>query len=280
MNWFKNLFRSTAIQDPKDAEHNTNAHGNLDPDDIVAKISASFQYKLIGIDHDFIDLFYFKDEISKNDYLKSLQEILDNLHIQAGMDIVTVQNIIADDNLKNGGEVLPFLADSLLYDAILISSIERDGKIQTSETPGEGFLIGREKINNYYAALKFIQVNLDRKIDTNYFDFQFEEELLNDTLSNSETFNFARIETLVAFGKAYLAAHNFAKMDEVFNIILTEKYDLAESTIANFYREIGETYLKLERSDQALKWLKSGLNLNPKLGVKKLIERIEKESTN
>ena len=58
---------------------------------------------------------------------------------------------------------------------------------------------------------------------------------------------------------------------------MIDKYQLAETTVANFYREIAEHYLNEGDKATGLKWLKAGVEMNPKLGVKKQIIAIEKD---
>jgi hypothetical protein len=118
---------------------------------------------------------------------------------------------------------------------------------------------------------------LRRKVENSFYDFKFEEDLIKDTLQKSTHSDFARINTLFDLGHAFYKANDVIKMESVFNLIQTEKHDLSPSTVANFYRSIGEIYIELAQTDKALDWLRAGLTLNPKLGVKKLIDKLEKK---
>jgi tetratricopeptide (TPR) repeat protein len=66
-------------------------------------------------------------------------------------------------------------------------------------------------------------------------------------------------------------------MENTFNKIRKRNYELSPSTVADYYRKIGEIYFELKQNEKSLDWLKAGLILNPKLGVKKLIDKLEKK---
>jgi hypothetical protein len=61
-----------------------------------------------------------------------------------------------------------------------------------------------------------------------------------------------------------------------FKMIENDKYDLSPNTVADFIRLIGEDYNKIGDFKNAYHYLSIGLKLNPNLGVKKLLAKIEK----
>lgn len=275
MNWLKKLFQNKPeekIISEKEIIPLTQATNQPD-----ITISVSGKDKFVGIDYDFINLFYFKNEEEKTEFIESIQNILSRLKITEGMDYVTAHQKLTDYNYNSEEDPIPFLTDTLLFKSFIISKTESGGKTETREKPSDTKRDGIEKIKSYYSALNFCSVNLQRKIESNFFDFQFEEQLIDETLQKSDLFNYARIDTLFAFGHAYYKANNLNKMESTFDRIRSEKYDLGASTIANYYRSIGEIYSELKQNEKALDWLKAGLTLNPKLGVKKLVDRLEKK---
>ena len=108
-----------------------------------------------------------------------------------------------------------------------------------------------------------------------FFDFTFEEDLIKKTLEKTIHTDYARISTLLVLGQSFSKANDLDKMESAFNIIRRDQYDLSPVTISNFYRSVGEVYLELTNKEKALEWFKSGLTINPKLGVKKLIDKLE-----
>jgi hypothetical protein len=113
-------------------------------------------------------------------------------------------------------------------------------------------------------------------MDAANFYFHFEEALAQNALKSDHR-NYARLETLFAFGEAFFNKKDFEKMSYYFDLIHNDRYELGETTVSNFHRLIGDIYLRHDNKTEGLKWYKSGLKLNPKLGVKKLIANLEKE---
>jgi tetratricopeptide (TPR) repeat protein len=275
MNWLKKLFQNkTSEPQAGAADQTTDSTVDFELPDIT--VTTHGKYYVAGIDHDFINLMYFKDEVDKSTFIKKIEEVLSKLKIDNQMDYVTAHKKLAVYNFNADENFIPFLTDSLLVKSIHYSKIEYDGKIRTTETPREPDEIGKEKINSYYLGLNFCSANLLRKIENNFFDFQFEENHINYILQDCDVFNYVRIETLFTLGQAYQKAGLYAKMNNTFDKIRSEVYDLQPSTISKFYRSIGEIYVELKQKEQALDWLKAGLSINPKLGVKKLISSLEK----
>ena len=69
---------------------------------------------------------------------------------------------------------------------------------------------------------------------------------------------------------------NYDKMGYYYDKILSADFDLSPNTIADFVRAAGEDFYKIGNLPEALKYFKKGLDLNPKLGVKKVVNEIEK----
>lgn len=277
MNWLKKIFQDKPIETKITLEKETElAYINEDQFELI--ISLSDKDMFVGIDKDFINLFYFKNEDEKSNYSEQIIKIASNLNIKVGMDYFSAHKILTEYNYSSENEFIPFLIDSLLFKSILNPKTESYNRSNADNKLiiNNGF--GEQKLKTYYSALNFCSVNLLRKTENNYFDFQYEENLITQTLEKSDLFNFARIDTLFNLGQAYLKADNLKMMDNAFERIKSVSFHLAESTISNYYRSIGEIYIKLNDNNKALDWLKSGLKINPKLGVKKLVDQIEKQN--
>ena len=70
---------------------------------------------------------------------------------------------------------------------------------------------------------------------------------------------------------------NFDKMGHYYDNILSDSFDLSQNTVADFIRLAGEDFYRIGNLTEALKYFKKGLELNPKLGVKKIVVEIEKK---
>ena len=60
-------------------------------------------------------------------------------------------------------------------------------------------------------------------------------------------------------------------------MIYKDKYDLSETIVLRFYRWIWDIYVGNNNKALALRWHKLQLQLNTKLGVKKLVVIIENQ---
>ncbi len=273
MNWLKKLFQSkSSDRVVSDKEIALSAQAVQQPT-VITNVSG--QNKFVGIDHGFVNLIYFNSEGEKTEFIKSIEKILSRLKITEGMDYVTVHKKLTDYSNKLNVDTVPLLTDALLFKSFVISKTETIGRIEISEKPAVFTGDSGEKIKPYYSALNFCRINLKRKIEGGFFDFGFEASLIDETLRKNDLFNYARIDTLFTLGSAYYKASDMNKMEDVFDRIRSEQYELGASIVANYYRSIGEIYANLDENEKALGWLKAGLALNPKLGVKKLVDRLE-----
>lgn len=201
------------------------------------------------IDLEFIKVLYFKDSQLRNNYINSIRKIIEDTIVDDEISRVKVSEYLTY-NENN----IPFLMEAIKLD-------EFNGKI---------------KINKYYTALGISRYNIRKKIDNDHFDFTFEETLALNAFK-SEYRNYVRLETLFLLGRAFLIANNISKMNFYFDIIYKDKYELSEVAVSKFHRLIGDIYMDNDKKTEAFKWYKSGLQLNSKLGVKKIFITLEKE---
>lgn len=249
MSWFKKIFQSSTPETEVKNEVQKEIKTEPTPEFNSTTSSKAFY---TGLDHNFINVIYFKDEIEKNSFISEVEKLVSKLKINEQTDLVTGRKKVVDYN-SDAEEPIPFLNEILSY---------------TLKT---------NKLDNYYTALNLCSHNLEKKTENSFYDFKFEEELVNKTLQKSDLFNFARVSTLFILGTAFYKANQIESMENVFNKIRKENYELSPSTVADYYRNIGEIYFELKQNEKSLDWLKAGLTLNPKLGVKKLIDKLEKK---
>lgn len=270
MKWLNKLFnsdnenKSSTNSEPKFAPHsnlNTQSFSSVD----------SFE----GLDYDFLNLLYYENDDQKQRLIQKISATLNDLDIKQGMSFVDVKKIFTSSTIADE-EIQEIFMDALLFNRYIVITESRNGIVETRKEKSNDKISGLDKINNYYTALGFSQINLHRKLKAKHFDFQFEKKLIYDALSTSDLFNYASIDTLFQLGVAYLEAADLKEMDRTFEKLASYKYDLADITVSNFYRSIGEIYIGLKEKEKALHWLNEGLKLNPKLGVKKAISDLSK----
>ena len=249
MSWFKKIFQNSTSK--VEAKIEVQKEIIKDPtSEVVSTTSSTMHYS--GLDKDFIGLLYFKDEIEQNEFISKLDILVSELEINEHTDILTGRKKVADYN-RDAGDPIPFLNEILFYGP------------------------KSNKLENYYTALNLCSHNLESKTKNSFYDFKFEEDLINKVLEKSELYNFARVSTLFILGESFYKANQIESMENTFNKIRKGNYELSPSTVADYYRKIGEIYFELKQNEKSLDWLKAGLILNPKLGVKKLIDKLEKK---
>lgn len=200
------------------------------------------------LDKEFINSLYFSNDKFKDDYIDSIKTILKETIENYKIERVKFSEYIIDNKID-----MPFIMEVIKFD-------ENNGKI---------------KLSKYYIALCVCRYNIVKKLNNKIYDFRFEEELALNAFKFDYR-NYARIETLFVLGEAFFKANEFEKTNLYFNIIYKDKYDLSDVTISSFHRRIADIYLYINEEKEALKWYKSGVQLNSKLGVKKLIANLEK----
>lgn len=200
------------------------------------------------LDIEFINYLYFNCEQLKIDYINNIKKILETTIENSKIERNKVLDYITNNEIN-----IPFMMEAIKFD-------EYNGNF---------------KLKKYYTALNVSKHNIKEKINNKIYCFKFEEELALNAFK-ADYRNYARIETLFILGEAFLKANELEKSSLYFNIIYKDKYDLSEVTVSSFHRKIGNIYLDIQEEKKALKWYKSGLQLNSKLGVKKLIESLEK----
>ena len=210
-------------------------------------------YTFAGIDHAFIDLIYFRQEQERKEFKQSLQNRLNDLNIQINYTEFRETN---DKALKLLGW-FPLIFDTFTFN--------------------DDHNRGTKKLEHYYTALKFAKFNIERKKENKNFDFSFEEELILKTFTD-ELKNYARLDTLFFLARLYDELKNYSKRNFYFEIVKSDTYDLASSTVAKFHKQIGDILLANEQRKQALEWYRSGTQFDNKLAVKKIIRSLENES--
>jgi tetratricopeptide (TPR) repeat protein len=182
-------------------------------------------------------------------------------------------NYIHDNEIE-----LPFIAELFNFHSTIVKvSVPDETTIEKKE--GYNEIRGKEKLQNYYTAIRLASYNLQVKNDNGIQDIIEEESLILKSLSDSYK-DFARINIYLQLGKSFMEQNKFEKMNHYYNCILSESFDLSQNTVADFIRNAGEDYYLLGNLTEAIRYFKKGLELNPKLGVKKIVAEIEKKINN
>jgi hypothetical protein len=218
-------------------------------------------------------LIYFKDENEKEVYIKEVNHFFNTYRITDKTKRLEVINKIVE--FENTGKHIDFLRNVPIFESY--SRLTNDYKTEYLKDENT-FSNGFEKINNYYSALNFIATNVKRKKESNYLDFEFEDNLFEQVVVPSNKNNYAYIDTITFLAIQHDKANNKVKSKYYFDEVLKQKErsSLTPKTLGKFFRKIGEHYYEIKEFDECLKWLLTGIELNPKLGVKRKIEELKR----
>ncbi|MFA5772959.1 MAG: hypothetical protein WC974_09540 [Thermoplasmata archaeon] len=261
MNWFKKIFQKNS---PDTDLNKTIKSTNETP---LISINTLTKTKYVGIDREFVNLLYFKNEEEKEKFIDRIEKVIIKLKINNDTDIVTAINKLVEYELNleskhtscgdDESDFILFIRKFLLFNEFTVISTKTNNNTKVIEE-----LKGITKITKW-TPLDICFYNLEKKTENNFLDFQWEETLISDAIKNNHLINYERIDALYRLGYAFYKANNIEKMEHYFNIIRSEKYNLGPTTIVNYYRSIDEIYGKiyeiyneLKQDGKALEWLK------------------------
>ena len=229
--------------------------------------------KFDGLDDDFINLLFFISEEAKIEFKNSLLEITGELGITKETLWTDFMECFPDYISANEIE-LPFITELFIfYTTTVIVSVPDENIIEIKD--GYVELLGEEKLKNYYTAIKLASHNLQVKAENKIEDIENEEKLILNSLSDTHN-DLARISILLQLGKSFMYQKNIDKMCHYYNFILTDSYDLSQTTVADFMKVAGEDFYQLGKLTKSLEFFKRGLELNPNLNVKRRLTEINK----
>lgn len=267
MGWLSGLFS-------KKKEEPTKQTSTPEPDQIPITVYANLdtvnEAVYAGIDTEFIDFLYFKDETDRAQYINAIEKAVKDLQLSNPMRLTEFR-----EKVHSYDNALPFLLDAMKVKGTSIVIDKNTRKELKRYFQEERY--GKSKIG-YYDALAIFSYNVEKKIECKDYSFTTNEQWLLSYLT-PEHMNYARIEALYLMGRAYEMAGSYEKRDQYFNMILTDNYAISPNTVSEFYRTIAGHYNENGDLHTGLKWLKAGLELNPKLGVKKQVANLEKQLT-
>lgn len=207
-------------------------------------------FKLIGIDSKLVDRIYFPKQEDKVEYLSRIQSTLTALSISIGDERMNVINKISQSNVE-----VEFLREVLAY----------TGDIQYSKN---------SERNNYYTNCKLCEYNLAKKLAAGVTNFQ-DDELLFRSIMEIDLVGYAKAIIIFKMGQTFSTIGDWEKADSYFDLFKNTSFILSPVTVSGFYRAIGEIYMEADKKEASLNWFKAGLRINPKLGVKKKLKKLE-----
>lgn len=211
----------------------------------------------------------------------------DREHFMAYINTV-IDKYIPKDEYINFGEINTkifndfdiqeeFEFDISVFDYLILKEelfIETNGNL--TQYKDEITYQGRYNFDhNTYFICDFNIERLFAKSDAQDFDWDREIKRIADALQSSTDYNHNRLYTLYQLGELFFKHEYFEKAAGYFSWISSENYSLSEATVSEVYKEIGELYKSIKDFSSAKKWFEKGLEINPKLAVKKILKGLQ-----
>ena len=267
MNWLNRLFKTDQITKDEIIEFSE-----------LLKLGFQKSYSTFysGIDLDFINLIYFKDDNQKKEYYDLIVLFLSENDIDENTPFSRVNDLIVKYEYEGGDKWFVFMHSAFLYASYNVY-VKGDKILKELIRNDETYPVGALKLNDYYLAMRLVLHNIKNKIIHGEKDCQFELNLLEKNLVGKDGYDYVGLSTTVELSKLYLVNNRIREAEMFLKMFIngTNNSHISNSTIGEFYKEIGETYLILEDYLKALEFFNMGVQINPKLGVKRKIIEIE-----
>lgn len=238
----------------------------------------------ISVNEALLNFLYIPDEEKNNliDKLKNIIRICENDYELKNKLIYTC-SILSEKYIEMYGESDYFLSAYFIL-KVRNFNIWHHNELNLRSISDEFFEYNanfEEDIKNPKIKLKYSALNLQWKIKELNTDIIEIENYICQALDEIPEYNinpigYDIIKSLFNLGLHY-SDINKNKSDFYLNKIDREWSEISNNTVSNYFKKIGEIYLKQNDYIKAKYWFEKGLKLNPKLSVIKLLQKIEKE---
>lgn len=235
----------------------------------------------VDINTDILDFLFFEYENQKINLINQLKQVIKvKKNSFNSPDFKTIMLNEAYEELF--GTPPSFLLQLFIIEVTLYTIWHIDGVDHVKITKKVDYINSdfKEKLKGHKDALKWNLVNLKRKINISFQDISTEEKIISDILFDIDDYNvnpfgYDILDAIIVLGLYYM---NFDIEKGTFYI---EKANcswtnISNNTVSYHFKNVGEAYYKTNQLQSALTWFKKGLEINPKLNVKKIIAQIEK----
>jgi hypothetical protein len=226
-----------------------------------------------GINPYLISILYFPNEIEKEKFVLNFNELM----IKCGIDNKTSVNefnrLIAIQEEKDN---CIYYFYRMIVEFTIYSVFVKNGVKTRELSKGQTYYNSYENITKSKSGLFIADFNIENKILHNKNDIEFEETLINDTLKNLNYDN-ERLDMYRTLVMSFNTIGDKFKFEFYLNKIESEykNYNMSERMIGEVFREIGELFLSKNDVKNCLKWFELGIEIYPKLGVKRKINELK-----
>ncbi len=269
MKWFLSFFKQTS-----------NGNGEkkkLNEYSINIKLYSTSNFK--GINTYVLSQLFFINQAEKSDFLDNFNRIMDSCGINEHTSSKEFHEAISSYELREN-VWLQFYR--LIVDFDFFNVTDKKGEISKVIQGNIKIVDSFDDLIKSNLGLHIADFNIKNKLKHKIFDIEFEEKLILDTLKKEMEYDYERLDNYIFLALSYDELGNSIKFDYYLKKIESEyrSYKMAESVIGNKFKEMGEFFLVRNDNKNALKWLELGVEIYPKLGVKRKIIELKTKLNN
>ena len=234
----------------------------------------------VSINYDFLNFLFFQNEDEKYKLIDQLSKVIkENEDNFKSEDFKRISLFNSYESMFGTPPYYLLFLFSIVTKTYTIWNTNNAGVLRLHEDIFNINCDFYEELKKDNIALKWNLENLRRKIDYSFNDISNEETnisglLLKITNYNINPIGYDILKVIVTLGLYYIEK-NPEKANAYFNKANSNWSEISINTVSAAFKEIGEAFLKGNDSGNALYWFKKGLEINPKLPVKKIIKEIE-----
>lgn len=228
-----------------------------------------------GINQFIFELLFFINDSEKRLFLSDFENLLEELKITYETSLQDFNRIISQYEESNS-EWLQLHRFLVEFDSFKVTEINGETSEQLEEKPFKSL----DEIMLHNIGYLIADFNINSKLKHNVQDLSFEEKLINDSIELQNNWSYERIDNYKFLAFAFMKVGNHKKFDKYISRIEHEfnKYELSDNVLAQHCREIGESFYQIGVTKEAIKWFEKGLEKNPKIGIKKMLNELKRNN--
>lgn len=240
-----------------------------------------YEISSVNINYDNLNRYFFESNNERESLINHLNELNELFFQKTKLSEFNMPNL-----MKFYGENYKYHSNTIggiWFRILLIIKEDNYSIFKTFDnlimiTHNKEYVYKENLSDNLKNELSLCLTNISNKILLKNKDITEEEILYNSilnkykTIDNHNVYNAIRIAFLL--GKHYCNS-NYDKTNKYFKIADEFLIENPKPFLSKYYKEIGECLLEIKKEKEALIWFKKGLEINPKLAVKRNIKKLE-----
>jgi hypothetical protein len=261
MKWLKGVFKN---QPKNDESLVNNENDNLK---ISFKIFSKIHYD--RIDYDYIDLIYFDNKESKENYIIKVKDFLNNLGVNEKTeynDLLT--KIIENEYSDNCIDLMRF---AIVFKYGFYTQTYKNDVFFSEEFKEKNLYDEGDRFNDLLASKSFIYINIQRKIDSNFLNFEFEDSIFEKYILPKLEYDYKYTDILTFLVEKHHFVNNLEKSEYYYKLLIN--IEIIEGiNLSHSFKSLGEYFYSINDYKKTIELFEIGLKINPNLSVKRKLE--------